>query len=91
YKEIGSGSTIDDRPVMQKLLTDVEKNLYDAVLVVDLDRLSRGNGTDNDRILYSMKVSETLIVVESPYQVLDANNESDEEIILFKGFFARFE
>lgn len=38
-----------------------------------------------------MKVSETLIVVESPYQVLDANNESDEEIILFKGFFARFE
>ena len=88
-KEIGSGSTIKDRPVMQQLLNDVGE-LFDAVVVVDLDRLSRGSGADNDRIL-SLKTSNTLVVVESPYQILDANNESDEDMIVFKGMIARME
>ena len=91
YKEIGSGSTIKDRPVMQQLLNDIERELFDAVIVVDLDRLSRGSGADNDRILYALKTSNTLVVVENPYQILDANNESDEDMIVFKGMIARME
>lgn len=91
YKEIGSGSTIKDRPVMQQLLNDIERELFDAVVVVDLDRLSRGSGADNDRILYALKTSNTLVVVENPYQILDANNESDEDMIVFKGMIARME
>ncbi|MGS0644819.1 recombinase family protein [Staphylococcus hominis] len=66
YKEIGSGSTIKDRPVMQQLLNDVERELFDAVVVVDLDRLSRGSGADNDRILYSLKSSNTLGCCRKP-------------------------
>lgn len=91
YKEIGSGSSIEDRPQMKKLLDDIEKKLYDAVLVVDFDRLTRGTGADNDRIMHSLMVSDTLIVVEKPYHVLDPHNESDQDSMLMQGFMANFE
>lgn len=91
YKEVGSGSSIDDRPQMIKLLDDIEKKLYDAVLVVDFDRLTRGTGADNDRIMHSLMISDTLIVVEKPYHVLDPHNESDQDSMLMQGFMANFE
>ena len=36
-----SGETIDERPAMSKLLEDAERGLFDAVFVVDIDRLTR--------------------------------------------------
>jgi len=36
-----SGETIEERPAMTKLLEDAERGLFDAVFVVDLDRLTR--------------------------------------------------
>jgi site-specific DNA recombinase len=43
YKEIGGSEYIEGRPQMVRLLEDVEQDLYDAVLVVDIDRLTRGS------------------------------------------------
>ena len=43
YEEkIITGETLSDRPVIQKLLQEIEKYKYDAVLVIHPDRLSRG-------------------------------------------------
>ncbi len=36
-----SGETIEERPAMTRLLDDAERGLFDAVFVVDLDRLTR--------------------------------------------------
>ena len=41
YREVGSGDTIQDRPVMQQLLTEVEKGLWEGVLVMEIERLAR--------------------------------------------------
>ena len=42
YYEVVSGESLYARPEMLRLLEDVEEGKYDAVLVMDLDRLSRG-------------------------------------------------
>ena len=42
YPEVVSGESLYARPQMLRLLQDVEDGKYDAVLCMDLDRLSRG-------------------------------------------------
>ena len=46
YREIVSGETIAARPVMQRLLQEVEQGLWDGVLVVEVERLARGDTID---------------------------------------------
>jgi len=46
YEEIGSGESIDKRKKMQQLLTHVDEGYYDGVLVMDIDRLGRGEHAD---------------------------------------------
>lgn len=46
YKEIVSGETIASRPIVQQLLTDVENGLWEGILVVEVERLARGNTLD---------------------------------------------
>lgn len=61
YEEIVSGETIMHRPEMLKLLQDVEAHQYEAVLVMDIDRLGRGNMQDQGLILDTFKNSNTKI------------------------------
>ena len=42
YREVVSGETIAARPVMQRLLQEVEQGLWDGVIVVEVERLARG-------------------------------------------------
>lgn len=46
YPEVVSGESLYARPQMLRLLQDVEEGRYDAVLCMDLDRLSRGRMKD---------------------------------------------
>ena len=46
YPEVVSGESLYARPQMLRLLQDVEDGKYDAVLCMDLDRLSRGRMKD---------------------------------------------
>lgn len=52
YKEVVSGESIEKRPRMKELLNDVENGLYDGVVVVELERLSRGNQIDQAKNLF---------------------------------------
>jgi len=89
YREIGSADSIDSRPMMVQLLTDVERQLYDAVLVMDLDRLGRGDYLDQARIRKTFSDSQTLIV--TPQKIYDASNDEEDLIWDIEAIFARQE
>lgn len=62
YKEIGSGESIDERPEMLRLLKKIEDPSVKAVLVVDIQRLSRGDLEDAGRLIKLFRYSKTCII-----------------------------
>lgn len=90
YKEIGSSQSIDDRPEMIRLVKDLYQDLYDAVLVVDIDRLGRGDLEEQGRITRILKETNTFVILPSG-TMYDFNNEDQELEIDMKQFFARIE
>lgn len=88
-KEIGSGDSIDDRPVMVEVLELVEEGRFDAVVVSYFDRLGRGSGKDQDRVVESFLIGDTLIIELFPFNVYNMEDEASEEQVAFKQFLAR--
>lgn len=89
YKEIVSGETIAARPVMQHLLTEVEQCLWEGVLVVEIERLARGDTIDQGTVARAFQISGTKII--TPMKVYDPSNEFDEEYFEFNLFMSRRE
>lgn len=89
YYEVVSGESLYARPEMLRLLKDVEDGCYDAVLCMDLDRLSRGRMRDQGVILDTFKDSGTLII--TPEKTYDLSDELDDEMAEFKTFISRRE
>lgn len=89
YEEVVSGESIATRPQMQLLLADVEQGLYDGVLVVEVERLARGDTMDQGLVAQTFKYSNTKIY--TPMKVYDPNNEFDEEYFEFGLFMSRRE
>lgn len=91
YREVVSGDSISNRPQMQKLLQDVENNLYDGVVVVEVQRLSRGNGIDQEIIKETFKRSRTLIYTLNKVYDLFTGDEIDEDMLELSLFLSRQE
>lgn len=89
YAEVVSGDSIDARPQMQQMLRDVESGIYDGVLVVEVERLARGDTSDQGRVAKTFKFSNTMII--TPSKTYDPNNEFDEEYFEFGLFMSRRE
>lgn len=89
FEEVVSGESLSERPEMQKLLKIVEAGGVDGVLVVDPDRLSRGNSIDQGIITQTFKYSGTKII--TPYKTYDPSDEYDEEFFEFNLFMSRKE
>lgn len=89
YREIVSGETIAARPVMQQLLADVEQGLWEGVLVMEIERLARGDTIDQGIVAQTFKYSGTKII--TPLKTYDPNNEYDEEYFEFNLFMSRRE
>lgn len=89
YKEIVSGETISSRPVMQQLLSDVENGMWTGVLVVEVERLARGNTLDQGIVSNAFQYSNTKII--TPLKTYDPNNDYDEEYFEFGLFMSRRE
>ena len=89
YREIVSGETIDARPEVQKLLSDVKKGLWKGVLVVEVERLARGETIDQGIVSKAFKISNTKII--TPMKTYDPNDEFDEEYFEFGLFMSRRE
>lgn len=88
-KEIVSGDKLFNRPEMMQLLKEVEEKKYDSVLVIDIERLGRGNMQEQGLILETFKESDTKII--TPLKIYDLNNEIDEEHTEFETFMSRRE
>ncbi|GHU57394.1 serine recombinase [Clostridia bacterium] len=89
YREIVSGETIAARPVMQTLLTEVEGGFWEGVLVMEVERLARGDTIDQGIMAQAFKYSGTKII--TPSKTYDPNNEFDEEYFEFGLFMSRRE
>ena len=89
HREVVSGETIASRPVMQQLLYEVEQGMWNGVLVVEVERLARGDTIDQGIVAQTFKYSGTKII--TPLKVYDPNNEYDEEYFEFGLFMSRRE
>lgn len=89
YEEVVSGETIQDRPVVQQLLKKIEAGYYKAVLVMEIERLARGNTIDQGIIAQTFQLTNTLII--TPNKTYDTNNEYDNEFLEFGLFMSRRE
>ena len=89
YEEMVSGESIADRPQMQMLLDDVITGKYKGVLVMEVERLARGNTKDQGEVAEAFAISKTLII--TPMKTYDPNNEFDEEYFEFGLFMSRRE
>lgn len=89
YKEIVSGESIDSRPEMQRLLSDVKQFKWNGILVVEVERLARGETMDQGIVANAFKISNTKII--TPTKTYDPQNEFDEEYFEFGLFMSRRE
>jgi len=89
YREVVSGETILARPQMQQLLRDVEGGAWDAVHVMEVERLARGDTLDQGIVSQTFLYSKTLII--TPKKTYDPSNEFDEEYFEFGLFMSRRE
>lgn len=89
YAEIVSGESIEDRPQIKELLKDVEHGCYRGVLVAEIERLARGDTSDQGRVARAFQLSHTKII--TPMRTYDPDNEFDEEYFEFGLFMSRRE
>lgn len=89
YREVVSGDTIAARPVMQQLLKEVESGVWDGVLVMEVERLARGDTIDQGVVQRAFQYSNTLIV--TPIKTYDPADEFDQEYFEFGLFMSRRE
>lgn len=88
-EEIVSGESLFHRPKMIELLKEVENKKYDGVLVMDMQRLGRGDMQEQAIILKTFKESNTKII--TPQKTYDLSNDFDEEYSEFEAFMSRKE
>ncbi len=89
YKEVVTGESIDARPEMQSLLQDIEKGIWEGVLVMEVERLARGDTIDQGIVARTFKHGNAKII--TPIKTFDPNNEFDEEYFEFGLFMSRRE
>ena len=89
FREVVSGESIKARPQMQTLLKEVANEIYDGVLVVEIERLGRGNSIDQGIITQTFQFSNTKII--TPTKTYDLSNDMDQTYSEFGMFMSRQE
>lgn len=75
YREVVSGESIDDRVEIQKLLARVEDPRIKGVLVVEPQRLSRGDLEDCGRLISELRYTRTEVL--TPYMTYNLENKME--------------
>lgn len=75
YREVASGDTIEDRPVIQKVLSIIEDDNKKGVICIEIERLARGNTMDQGIIAQTFQYTNTKII--TPYKIYNLDNEDD--------------
>lgn len=77
YMEVGSGETLKDRPEITRLLKDIESPDIKAIIVVDVQRLSRGDLEDAGRLIRLLRYTNTCVI--TPMKIYDLRDEYDRD------------
>ena len=77
FREVVSGETIADRPEVQTVLKKIESPKYKALLIVEVQRLSRGDLEDAGRLIKLLRFTNTLII--TPPKTYDLRDEYDRD------------
>lgn len=77
FQEVGSGETIKDRPEILRLLKAIESPAVKAILVVDVQRLSRGDLEDAGRLIKILRYTNTCVI--TPTKTYDLRDEYDRD------------
>lgn len=85
-----SGETIEERPGFMQLLADAEEKRFDAVFVIDYDRLSRASDLAQFAYIKAVFKNNGVIVI-TPFQRYDFSNEEDDFISDLMGILAKRE
>lgn len=78
FREVVSGETIADRPEVQKILRMIESPKYKAILIVEVQRLSRGDLEDAGRLIKLLRYTNTIII--TPQKIYNLQDEYDRDI-----------
>ena len=79
FREVASSETIDGRPEMLRLLKGIESPKIKAVMVKDIQRLSRGDLEDAGRLIKLFRYTNTKIV--TPEGSYDLRDERDRDYV----------
>lgn len=79
YREIVSGESIEEREEIQKVLARIEDPHVLGVLVVDPQRLSRGDLEDCGRLINDFRYSKTLVVATRSGMVYNLENKMERK------------
>lgn len=79
FREIKSSETIDDRPEMLKLLKRIESPKIKGVLVVEPQRLTRGDLEDIGRLIKLFRYTNTYVI--TPQKIYDVRDEYDRDAL----------
>lgn len=86
-----SGETVDARPGFQKLLADAERRSFEAVLVIDLDRITRSRRSAEGALIYD-HLREHRVKIATPGQgVIDLEDEDQDLLAGIKRELAKWE
>lgn len=75
YREVASGDTIEDRPIIQEVLSIIEDDNKKGVICIEIERLARGNTMDQGIIAQTFQYTNTKII--TPYKIYNLDNEDD--------------
>lgn len=77
YMEVGSGESLKDRPEITRLLKDIENPAVKAIIVVDVQRLSRGDLEDAGKLIRLLRYTNTFVI--TPMKIYDLRDEYDRD------------
>ena len=86
FREIVSGETIEARPEIKKVLRMIEQDRYKAILIVEPQRLSRGDLEDIGRISKILRYTHTYVItLQYSYDLSDERDRDYFERELKRG------
>lgn len=77
YMEVASSESIDKRPELLRMLKAIENPKVKAILIVDVQRLSRGDLEDAGRLIRLIRYSNTCVI--TPMRTYDLRDEYDRD------------
>lgn len=78
YREVGSGETIADRPVMVEIMRLFKTNDFSAVLCIEPQRLSRGELIDCGTLMETLEHTDTKVL--TPQKIYDLTDKYDKKM-----------